>query len=189
MALVPSAWFRAADLEEATIKRPRPSTAARQLATPGRRSRVRRSRWAALGNLIVLGSVLGVLATSLDDGGATAAIPAIAAGSPASAAVEPSPAAASLPAAPPSTAEPGRPQEQGLVEATPLQPGETAAAADTDNEAASGSPAATEDRHVSPAAEPSAPTRDASHRGKKPMAQPRGQMPLPRPAPPRTQRP
>jgi len=192
--LLPSAWYRLADVEEATIKRPRPSTAARQWAAAGNQGRVRRSRWAALANLLVLGSVLGVLATSLDDGGATAAIPASAAGAAAdavigaAAAVEPSTSATSLPAATPITAEPIRPREQDLVEVTPLQPGETATDTATDNNAAGASPAATDDQHASPAAELSAPARDASHRSKKSMAKPRAQMPPLRPAPPRTQR-
>jgi len=188
LSLESSAWLREADLEEATIQRPRPSTAERQLAALRGRARVRRSRWSALANLLVLSSVLGLFATSLDDGGATAAIPAIADGTlaaPASrlpAAVAPAPA--HVPAATPGIVELSRPRDQDLVDVAPLQPGEPAADAD----APSAAPAATDAPGALPAPALSVPARDPAHRDKPPMAKPRAQLPRQHPAAPRRQR-
>ena len=185
LVLEPSARARAVDLEDATLKRPRPATVARLGTTAGRRARARRSRWSALANLLVFGSVLGVLATSLDDDGATAATPvipaAVAAASPRAA-----PAGASLPAAPPSLAEPSPPREQDRFGAPP--PSEPAAPAATDDRAASPSPAV-DPPSAPPAAELSCPARDASRRGKPAMAKPCAQMPRLHPASSRRQRP
>jgi hypothetical protein len=198
LTLEASAGFRAVEFEEATTKWPHPSPVpvpapvpvAAATTTLGIRRRRRRSRRVTMPALLMFGCFVGVLTTSLDDGGAVEVTPAIAMEPPAaSAPVTAAAAAAGAAPVPAAVTAPSATPELSPAEAAPLVPDErpTPREASVDSTCDfTGVANRTIEAAVAPgaAASPPAAGRDLPHSGKKVMKPPRQRSQAPTPRPP-----